>query len=108
MALQVDDLVNEALEADNLQLQNLSGQKYVQSNPMFLETVSRWQNNMGKVSTVLETWQNVQKKWQNLESIFIGSADIRVQLPEDSKRFDAVNADFQAGPLQHGQRGGWG
>lgn len=95
MALLVDDAVNEALEADNLQLQNLSGQKYVQSNPMFLETVSKWQNNMGRVSAVLETWQNVQKKWQNLESIFIGSADIRVQLPEDSKRFDAVNADFQ-------------
>lgn len=32
---------------------------------------------------------------QALESIFIGSADIRVQLPEDSKRFDVVNADFQ-------------
>ncbi len=30
-----------------------------------------------------------------LESIFVGSADIRVQLPEDSKRFDATNAEFQ-------------
>ena len=29
-----------------------------------------------------------------LQSIFIGSADIRVQLPEDSKRFDDINADF--------------
>ena len=55
---------------------------------------------------------DVQTKWQALESIFIGSADIRVQLPEDSKRFnhelplrqskeanalrfDAINADFQ-------------
>lgn len=32
---------------------------------------------------------------QALESIFVGSADIRVQLPEDSRRFDTVNADFQ-------------
>jgi len=32
---------------------------------------------------------------QALESIFVGSADIRVQLPEDSRRFDVVNADFQ-------------
>ena len=31
---------------------------------------------------------------QALESIFVGSADIRVQLPEDSKRFDAINADY--------------
>ena len=46
---------------------------------------------------VLNTWLDVQKKWQALESIFVGSADIRVQLPEDSKRFDAINADFQVG-----------
>ena len=37
----------------------------------------------------------MQKKWQNLESIFVGSQDIRVQLPEDSKRFDAINTDYQ-------------
>ena len=47
------------------------------------------------MDVVLNTWLDVQKKWQALESIFVGSADIRVQLPEDSKRFDVVNADFQ-------------
>jgi hypothetical protein len=30
MALFVDDAITEALENDNLQLQNMSGQKYVQ------------------------------------------------------------------------------
>ena len=49
------------------------------------------------MDVVLNTWLDVQKKWQALESIFVGSADIRVQLPEDSKRFDAINADFQVG-----------
>lgn len=39
---------------------------------------------------------------QALESIFVGSADIRVQLPEDSKRFAAVNADYQARRLLGG------
>ncbi len=95
MSLAVDDMVTEALESDNLQLQNLSGQKYVQANPMFLELVAKWQKNLGTVDSVLSTWLDVQKKWQALESIFIGSADIRVQLPEDSKRFDVINVDFQ-------------
>lgn len=54
-----------------------------------------WQTKLGTVEAVLGCWGDVQKKWQALESIFIGSADIRVQLPEDSKRFDAINADFQ-------------
>ena len=50
----------------------------------------------------------MQRKWQALESIFVGSADIRVQLPEDSKRFDAANADYVVGWGAGGWRsGGW-
>lgn len=91
----MDDGITEALETDNLALQNMSGGKYVQGNPKFLEMVSNWQKKLGTVDVVLSTWQDVQKKWQALESIFVGSADIRVQLPEDSKRFDGINVDFQ-------------
>jgi dynein heavy chain len=95
--LQVEDAITEALENDNLQLQNMSGQKYVQLNPMFLDAVANWQKKLGTVDSVLATWTDVQKKWQALESIFVGSADIRVQLPDDSKRFDVINADYQVG-----------
>eukprot|EP00882_Tetradesmus_deserticola_P009731 GHRQ01010278.1.p1 GENE.GHRQ01010278.1~~GHRQ01010278.1.p1 ORF type:complete len:796 (+),score=404.80 GHRQ01010278.1:482-2869(+) len=95
MCLQVEDAITEALENDNMQLQTMSGQKYVQLNPMFLDAVANWQKKLGTVDSVLATWTDVQKKWQALESIFVGSADIRVQLPDDSKRFDAINADYQ-------------
>ncbi|KAA6419077.1 MAG: flagellar outer dynein arm heavy chain beta [Trebouxia sp. A1-2] len=84
----VEDSITEALETDNLALQTMSGGKYVQGNPKFLEIVTNWQKKLGTVDVVLNTWLDVQKKWQALESIFVGSADIRVQLPEDSKRFD--------------------
>ena len=67
----------------------------MQGNAQFAEKVAQWQRKLGTVDVVLNTWAEVQKKWANLESIFVGSADIRVQLPEDSKRFDAVNTDFQ-------------
>ena len=97
MALLVEDIITETLENDNLQLQNMSGQKYVQTNAMFLEMVAKWQKNLGTVDSVLSTWGDVQKKWQALESIFVGSADIRVQLPEDSKRFD-TGACMGGGP----------
>jgi dynein heavy chain, axonemal len=90
-----DDAITEALEADNLTLQNMSGGKYVQGNEKFKQMVNDWQTKLGTVESVLTCWGDVQKKWQALESIFIGSADIRVQLPEDSKRFDGINADFQ-------------
>ncbi|KAL4450636.1 hypothetical protein ABPG77_000992 [Micractinium sp. CCAP 211/92] len=90
----VDDAIVEMLESDNLTLQNLLGGKYVQGNPKFLEAVASWQKKLGTVDLVLNVWKDVQRKWQALEAIFIGSADIRVQLPEDSKRFHAVNADY--------------
>ena len=37
----------------------------------------------------------MQRTWSYLESIFIGSEDIRAQLPEDSSRFDIVDKDFK-------------
>ena len=36
----------------------------------------------------------MQGRWSSLETIFLGSKDIRIQLPEDSKRFDEVNANW--------------
>ena len=96
MNLNVDEMITETLEADNLVLQTMSSGKYVQGNPKFLEMVTTWQKKLGTVDSVLNVWKDVCKKWQALESIFVGSADIRVQLPEDSKRFDAVNVEFIA------------
>ena len=57
--------------------------------------MSGWQRKLGTVDSVLTLWRDVCRKWQALESIFVGSEDIRVQLPEDSRRFDGVNVDFQ-------------
>jgi len=37
----------------------------------------------------------VQKNWQRLEPIFLGSEDIRAQLPEDTKRFEKVDNDWK-------------
>ena len=90
-----DETVMEALEDNTLQLQNLQASKYVQGNAEFLEKVQNWQKKLGMVDVVISTWKEVQSKWQNLQSIFIGSADIRVQLPEDSKRFDGVDAEWK-------------
>ena len=47
------------------------------------------------VEAVTAVWGVVQEKWMQLESIFIGSEDIRAQLPEDSKRFDIIDQDWR-------------
>ena len=91
----VPEEVIEAMEENSMQLQNLSSQKYVTQNPQFFDDVTRWVRKLGNCDEVITVWLDVQKKWSNLQSIFVGSADIRIQLPEDSKRFDAVDVDWK-------------
>ena len=61
----------------------------------FLEEVSGWQKKLATADSVITIWFEVQRTWSHLESIFIGSGDIRSQLPEDSKRFDGIDSDFK-------------
>lgn len=61
----------------------------------FLEEVSSWVKKLSTSDAVLTIWLEVQRTWSHLESIFIGSEDIRAQLPEDSKRFDGIDTDFK-------------
>ena len=65
----------------------------------FLEEVSGWQKRLSTVDQVIGIWFEVQRTWSHLESIFIGSADIRNQLPDDSKRFDGIDYDFKVSVL---------
>ncbi|GCB64021.1 hypothetical protein scyTo_0000226, partial [Scyliorhinus torazame] len=66
--------------------------KYVE---YFIEQVSTWQKKLTVADSVIFIWMEVQRTWSHLESIFIGSEDIRNQLPEDAKRFDGIDLDFK-------------
>ena len=61
----------------------------------FLTEVSTWQKKLSTADQVISIYMDVQRTWSHLESIFIGSEDIRNQLPEDSKRFDGIDHDFK-------------
>ena len=61
----------------------------------FLEEVSDWQKKLSTADSVITIWFEVQRTWSHLESIFIGSEDIRAQLPQHSKEFDSIDADFK-------------
>ena len=61
----------------------------------FLEEISAWQKKLSMVDQVISLWFDVQRTWSHLESIFIGSEDIRKQLPVDSQRFDEIDTEFK-------------
>lgn len=77
--LHLDEDLIEVLEDNQVQLQNLMMSKHV---AFFLEEVSRWQKKLSTADAVISMWFDVQQTWSHLESIFIGSEDIRAQLPQ--------------------------
>ena len=87
----------QSLKANSLsfyqsQVQNMMTSKYI---AFFLTEVSEWQKKLSTADQVISTYMEVQRTWSHLESIFIGSEDIRSQLPEDSKRFDSIDVKFK-------------
>ena len=87
------DEILEALEEHQLHLQSMAGMgKFVD---FFRDSVNKWQKSLGEVETTLKLILIVERSWGSLESIFLGSADIRAQLPDDSKRFEAVDNEFK-------------
>ena len=74
-------------------MQNMLSSKFI---GYFLDEVTNWQQKLSNADAVISVWFEVQRAWMHLESIFIGSEDIRSQLPEDSKRFEKIDRDFKA------------
>ena len=94
--------INLQLEDHLLNLQTMSGSRFV---GRYAQKVRTWEKTLNLVVECLEVWYNVQRKWMYLESIFIGSEDIRCSCPtrrsisallrslhfiDDSRQRDAV------------------
>ena len=85
--------VIEGLESHQLELQSMIGMgKFVD---YFKDRVLAWQSTLGSVEDVIKVWTNVSRAWASLESIFLASADIRSQLPDDTKRFEGLDSEFK-------------
>jgi dynein heavy chain len=90
--LRQSEEIKMELEDNMLNLQTISGSRFVGT---FVESVKLWNNTLNIVSECLELWYVVQRKWMYLEGIFIGAEDIRMQLPEEAKKFDSIDKAFK-------------
>ena len=68
-----------ALEDNTVTLSTMKASKFF---VVFEEDIAKWERTLALVSETIEMIQQVQKNWQYLESIFVGSEDIRKQLPQ--------------------------
>lgn len=90
--LKVKEETIEILDDNLVQLQNMISSKFV---GYFYNEVSSWQTKLNTADHVIHLWVEVQRTWAYLEAIFIGSGDIRTQLPEDTKRFELLDREFK-------------
>ncbi|XP_008208864.1 dynein beta chain, ciliary-like [Nasonia vitripennis] len=90
--LRISEETIDTLEENQVQLQNMLGSKFI---AYFLKEVTDWQQKLSYADAVITIWFEVQRAWMHLESIFIGSEDIRSQLPEDSRRFERIDREFK-------------
>ena len=83
----VDDLYS-ALEDNAVGISTMKASRFAAS---FLGELDTWEKSLSQISETVEMMMGVQRKWMYLESIFVGSEDIRKQLPAESAMFDEVN-----------------
>ena len=83
--------VVQLLEDMSLNLQSMMASRFVKP---FIDEVSSWEGKLSLIGESIEVWMFVQRKWMYLESIFVGSDDIRHQLPQEAKRFDAIDKSW--------------
>ncbi|CAK1540781.1 unnamed protein product [Leptosia nina] len=85
----VEDVM-QFLEDHQVQLSSMKSTKYVEP---FIKEVDYWEKSLGYVAECIEISLQVQRRYLYLESIFSGE-DIRKQLPNEVKIFDALCADW--------------
>ena len=80
------------LEDNTLTLQTMASSQYAR---FFADDLRYWEKTLNLIQETIGQWQMVQRKWMYLEGIFLGSDDMRIQLPEPARRFDKVDSTWK-------------
>ncbi|PHJ24428.1 dynein heavy chain family protein, partial [Cystoisospora suis] len=89
--LRANEEMRTTLEDHILQLQSMTGSRFA---VVVMERIKKWERTLNTIREVFEAWLQVQRKWIYLDGIFTESVDIRLQLPDEAKKFDIVNRQF--------------
>ena len=90
-----EDVFND-LEENIVALSTMKSSRFFLS---FEDDITKWERALSLVSEMIEIILQVQRNWMYLENIFVGSEDIRKQLPAESNMFDFVDTTFKRSML---------
>ncbi|MFN3603009.1 MAG: dynein heavy chain, partial [Dietzia sp.] len=91
--LSLPEEARDALVADQAALQAVLASKHAGA---FQDTAARWRDQLARVAAVCELLEAVQRAWLRLAPLFLGSAEVRRELPEEAERFTAADAELRA------------
>jgi dynein heavy chain len=57
--------------------------------------VTGWQKNLAAVADVVSLMSEIQRTWAYLETLFIGSEEVKKELPVDAERFVGIDIDVK-------------
>jgi hypothetical protein len=95
--LRLEDDIVEQLESDQMAVQSIVGSRYGH----FKEEALEWQRALGAVSDVTQLLSELLRTWSYLEPLFVGSAEVKRELPVEAERFGEVDTEVK-GILQVG------
>jgi dynein heavy chain len=90
--LKLDDDTIEQLESDQMAVQSIVGGRYA----FFKREAGVWQKVLGMISDVYQILSEIQRLWSYLEPLFIGSEEVKKELPDDAKRFELIDAQVRS------------
>ena len=75
-----------------VKLNNMKSSPYYKQ---FEDKIDLWETNIATITETLELLLSVQGKWNYLESIFKGQADIQKLLTKEYSEFDKIHNSFK-------------
>ena len=85
--VRMDENLVEQLEADQMAVQSIIASRYGH----FKQDAGEWQRVLNSVSEIVALLLDIQKTWSYLEPLFIGSEEVKKELPQDAKKFEDVD-----------------
>jgi len=82
----------ESLEADQLTVQGMLASRFVKQ---FEQDAQTWQKHLANIADVFLVVGEIQRTWSYLEPLFIGSEEVKRELPEDALRFAGIDANVK-------------